>query len=81
MSAINPEILHQKIDALPETLLQEVDKYIDFLKDKLFKNTHAAENAAFSLIKKGKDDIDNNRLFSHEEARQKIAKYITNKNL
>ena len=81
MSSINPEMLHQKIDALPENLLFEVDRYIDFLKDKFFENSHATENAVISLIKKGKDDIDNKRLISHAEARQRIAKYIENKNL
>lgn len=81
MSSINPAMLHQKIDSLPETLLQEVDKYIDFLKVKFFENGYNAENANILLIKKGKDNIDNNRLISHAEARRRITNYIENKNL
>ena len=75
------ENLNSKIKTLPEALIKEVDQYIDFLK---YKNdqTDWSESVfedELSLIKKGKKDIEEGRVYSHKEAKQKIADYIKNK--
>jgi hypothetical protein len=81
MSTINANQLNQKIIALPDHLLQEVNNYIDYL-------TYKSEEKDWSinltkeqslLIEKGKKDIEENRVISHNEARKRIENYIKNK--
>ena len=81
MSSTTISKISQKIKSLPENLLQEVDQYIDFLK---YKNdqtdwSESISEDELSLIKKGKKDIEEGRVYSHKEAKQKIADYIKNK--
>ena len=81
MSSATISKISQKIKSLPENLLQEVDQYIDFLK---YKNdqtdwSESVSEDELSLIKKGKKDIEEGRVYSHKEAKQKIADYIKNK--
>jgi hypothetical protein len=69
----------QKINALPLPLLQDVDRYIDFLN---FKYADWGEQLTeIYLIKKGTDDILNNRIVPHEEAKEKIKNHIKSKSL
>ncbi|TRX38104.1 DUF2281 domain-containing protein [Flavobacterium sp. ZT3R18] len=73
--------INQKIKSLPADLLQEVDQYIDFLKyrnDQSDWSKSIAENQ-FLLIEKGKKDIEEGRIYTHKEAKQKIADYIKSK--
>jgi len=81
MDSITVSKLSQKIKMLPDDLLQEVDKFIDFLNYK-------SENADWSdfltdeqklLIKKGSNDISNGNTYSHAEAKQKIKEHIKSK--
>ena len=81
MSSATISKISQKIKSLPENLLQEVDQYIDFLK---YKNdqtdwSESMSEDELSQIKKGKKDIEEGRVYSHKEAKQKIADYIKNK--
>lgn len=81
MNSVTPLDVNRKINALPDALLQEVDKYIDFLN---FRNsTLSAElsEKEISLIEKGKSDIEQNRLIPHKEAKERIKNYIKNKSL
>ncbi|WP_310557273.1 hypothetical protein [Flavobacterium sp.] len=83
MATITASQLNQKIKSLPINLLYEVDKYIEFLA---FKSSHSdwAEELSeqqISLIEKGKKDIEENRVMSHTEAKEKIKNYIKNKSL
>ena len=81
MSSSTVSKISEKIKSLPENLLQEVEQYIDFLK---YKNdqtdwSQSISEDEHSLIKKGKKDIEEGRVYSHKEAKQKIADYIKNK--
>ncbi|WP_296144102.1 DUF2281 domain-containing protein [uncultured Flavobacterium sp.] len=81
MDSITVSKLSQKIKLLPDDLLQEVDKFIDFLNYK-------SENADWSefltdeqrlLIKKGSDDISQGKTYSHAAAKQIIKDHIKSK--
>jgi len=83
MSTINANQLNQKIIALPDHLLQEVNNYIDYL-------TYKSEEKDWSinltkeqslLIEKGKKDLEENNVISHTEARKRIENYIKNKSI
>ncbi len=81
MSSATISKINQKIKSLPENLLKEVDQYIDFLKYKNDQSdwSESISEDELSLIKKGKKDIEEGRVYSHKEAKQKIADYIKNK--
>ncbi len=69
MPTINSFDVNQKINALPIALLEDVNKYIDFLN---FTNSNKFEifsESHIDLIKKGKKDIDEGRLIPHKEAK------------
>ena len=83
MAAITASQINQKIKSLPVNLLYEVDKYIEFLA---FKASHSDWSEQLSeqqikLIEKGKKDIEENRVMSHKEAKERIKNYIKNKSL
>jgi hypothetical protein len=81
MTTINASQLNQKIKLLPSHLLQELNDYIEFLAFKSSQKDWANDlaNEQISLIEKGKKDIEENRLVSHKEARERIKNYIQNK--
>ncbi len=83
MSTINASQLNQKIVDLPEHLLQEVNNYIDYLtyisKEKDWSINLTKEQTL--LIEKGKKDIEENSVISHNEARKRIENYIKNKSI
>lgn len=83
MSSINASQLNQKIKLLPPNLLQEVNDYIEFLTFKSSKKDWEEQlsEQQISLIEKGKKDIEQNRVMSHIEAKEKIKNYIKNKSL
>lgn len=73
--------INEKVKSLSATLLQEVDKYIDFLN---YKNADWAEELSEhqgQLIKNGKNDIEQNKVLSNSEAKEKIKNYINGKSL
>lgn len=83
MDSITASKLSKKIQSLPDDLLQEVDKFIDFLNFKS-SNSNWSEittKEQNDLIKKGEDDILNGRVFSHSEAKEKIKEYIKSKSV
>jgi Ser-tRNA(Ala) deacylase AlaX len=83
METITPLQISQKINSLPITLLLEVDKYIDFLKYK-YSQSDLAEKITeqqMQLVEKGKKDIDQNRIMSHNEAKETIKNHIKNRSL
>jgi phosphoserine aminotransferase len=81
MATINASQLNQKIKLLPANLLQEVNDYIEYLTFKSSQKDWANDltNEQISLIEKGKKDLEENRLVSHKEARERIKNYIQNK--
>lgn len=83
METITPLQISQKINSLPATLLLEVDKYIDFLKYKYSQSDWAEKlsDQQIQLIEKGKIDIEENRVMSHKEAKEKIKNHIKNKSV
>lgn len=81
MNTIDAFQVSQKINSLPIPLLQDLDRYIDFL---IFRHTDWGEQLSenqISLIEKGTNDILNNRLVPHEEAKERIKNYIKSKSL
>lgn len=81
MKTVTPLEVTKKINALPASLLQEVDKYIDFLTYKYSDWTEQLSEEQIHLIEKGMKDVEENRLISHKEAKEKIKNYIQNKSL
>jgi hypothetical protein len=81
MNTITPLQINKKINLLPVTLLQEVDKYIDFLNFKYADWGQQLSENQITLIEKGTKDIEENRVISHKEAKEKIKNYIKNKSL
>lgn len=81
MKSITPLELNKKINSLPAPLLQEVDKYIDYLTFKYSDWAEQLSDDQIQLINKGKKDIEENRLIPHLEAKEKIKNYIKNKSL
>ncbi len=83
MATITTEQINQKLKLLPSNLLQEVNDYIEFLTFKSAQTDWAEQlnEQQISLIKKGKKDIEENKIVSHKEAKEKIQNYIKNKSL
>ena len=81
MSTINSFDVNQKINALPIALLEDVDKYIDFLNFKNYNQHEIFSENQIDLIQKGKKDIDESRLIPHKEAKERIKNYIKSKSL
>jgi hypothetical protein len=81
MATITASQINQKIKLLPINLLYEVDKYIEFLAYKSSHNDWADQlsEQQISLVEKGKKDIEENKIMSHKEAKEKIKDYIKNK--
>lgn len=81
MKTITPLDVAKKINALPASLLQEVDKYIDFLTYKYSDWAEQLSEEQVQLIEKGVRDIEGNRLIPHKEAKERIKNYIQNKSV
>jgi hypothetical protein len=81
MKTITPLQVNQKINSLPASLLQEVDKYIDFLNYKYSDWAEQLSKQQMQLIEKGIKDIEENRLIPHKEAKERIKNYIKNKSV
>ena len=64
------------MNSLPETLLEEVDKYIDYLNYKYSDWSDQLSQHQVELIKKGKADIEANKTMTHQEAKEKIQAHI-----
>lgn len=81
MATINASQLNKKIKLLPPNLLEEVNDYIEYLTFKSSQKDWAndLDKEQISLIEKGKNDLEENRFFSHMEARERIKNYIQNK--
>ncbi len=81
MSAISTADIKEKINSLPDSLLQEVDKFIDFLNFKeqqIDWGNQLTENHTL-LISKGKRDIEENKVYSEQTANEMIKDYIKSK--
>ena len=76
MDIITSAQIAQKLNSLPETLLYEVDKYIDYLSYKYSDWSDALTQHQVELIKKGKADVEQNNTMTHQEAKEKIQAYI-----
>jgi hypothetical protein len=81
MKTITPLQVNQKINSLPASLLQEVDKYIDFLTYKYSDWADQLSEQQIKFIEKGTKDIEENRLIPHKEAKERIKTYIQNKSV
>jgi len=81
MDSITASKLSQKIKLLPEDLLQEVDKFVDYLKFKSEQNDWSDDLNDYEKqsIKSGSEDISNGKTYSHAEAKQKIKEHINSK--
>jgi len=81
MDSITASKLSQKIKLLPDDLLLEVDKFVDYLK---FKSEHddwsdnLTDNQKQS-IRSGSEDISNGKTYSHAEAKEIIKEHINRK--
>ncbi|MCX2680857.1 hypothetical protein OOZ15_12960 [Galbibacter sp. EGI 63066] len=76
--------INKRIDKLPESILVELDKYLDYLlfkhdylEDEDWANSLSEEQAAY--IQKGEDDIENGRVVPHSEAIKKMKDYLNEK--
>ncbi|MBC7522831.1 MAG: hypothetical protein H7239_00095, partial [Flavobacterium sp.] len=78
---ITPLQVNKKINSLPASLLQEVDKYIDFLNYRYSDWAEQLSEDQIQLIEKGNNDIEENRLIPHNEAKERIKEYIKNKSV
>lgn len=81
MKTITSLDVTKKINALPASLLQEVDKYIDFLTYKYSDWAEKLSEEQIQLIEKGAKDIKENRIIPHKEAKEIIKNYIQNKSV
>lgn len=81
MKTITSLQLNKKISSLPASLLQEVDKYIDFLTYKYSDWAEQLSEQQIQLVEKGIKDIEENRLIPHKEAKERIKNYIKNKSI
>lgn len=76
--------LEENIKTLPEDLYDEVNDFVDFLKFKYESKDSKdwSENLSDfqkKSIDKGLSDIENGRVYSHEEAKQRIKNYLLEK--
>ena len=76
--------LENDLKSLPKELLQQVGDYVAFLKQKY--NGQVNEDWATYLstsqkesIEKGASDIEEGKIISHDEAKQKIKEYLNSK--
>lgn len=81
MDSATASKLNQKIKMFPEDLLQEVDKFVDYLK---FKSENSDWSETLNddqklLIEKGSEDISKGRTYTHTEAKQRIKDHIKSK--
>jgi hypothetical protein len=81
MNTVTTLQVTRKINALPASLLQEVDQYIDFLNYKYSDWAEQLSEDQIRLIEKGTKDIEENRLIPHKEAKERIKEYKKNKSV
>lgn len=81
MNSISALQINEKINALPSNLLKEVDDYIDFLNYKNLDWAVQLSENQIEFVNKGINDISENRLYSHNEAKEKIKNYIKKKTI
>ena len=81
MSSVTAFQINQKVNNLPEKLLQELDDYIDFLRYKYGQKDWSDDlsEEQIKLIEQGRNDIQEGKTLSHEQAKEKIKQYIKNK--
>ena len=81
MDSITASKLSQKLKLLPDDLLQEVDKFVDYLKYKSEHNDWSGDlmDNQKQSIKNGSEDISNGKTYSHAEAKQIIKEHINRK--
>lgn len=81
MDSITASKLSQKIQLLPDNLLHEVDKFVDYLNYRSEQSdwSEGLSDSQKQSIKKGSEDISNGKTYSHAEAKQKIKEYINSK--
>lgn len=81
MNSIYFDNINDKLKKLPDNLLADVEKYIDYLTSKLtdtdWANTLSEDQIKY--IKKGTEDIANQHTMTHEEAMDKINNHIKKK--
>jgi len=76
--------LENDLKSLPTELLQQVSDYVAFLKMK-YKGQINEDWADYlsekqkESISKGLEDIDNGKVYSHEEAKERIKNYLSEK--
>jgi hypothetical protein len=81
MKPISASQVNKKIASLPQNLLQEVDHFIDFIINNPTDWAETLSEYHSALIEKGKRDIEEGRVISDKEARQRIKEYIRSKTL
>jgi hypothetical protein len=76
--------LQDNIQTLPEDFYEEVNDFVDFLKSK--KRTSHSQDWAGNLsdyqrksIDNGLKDIENGKIYSHAEAKERIKNYLSEK--
>ena len=79
MNTITSFDVNQKINALPIALLEDIDKFIDFLNFKDAAKSELFSENQINLIQKGKKDLEEGRLIPHKEAKEQIKNYIKSK--
>lgn len=81
MDSITASKLSQKLKLLPDDLLQEVDKFVDYLKYKSEHNDWSDDltDSQKNSVKSGSEDIANGKTYSHAEAKQIIKEHINRK--
>ena len=81
MNTITSFDVNQKINALPIALLEDIDKFIDFLNFKDAAKSELFSENQIDLINKGQIDIEKGRLIPNKEAKKRIKNYIKSKSL
>ncbi|GGG61364.1 hypothetical protein [Epilithonimonas arachidiradicis] len=76
--------LENDLKSLPTELLQQVSDYVAFLKMKYTGQVNEdwadyLSESQKESISKGLEDIDNGKVYSHEEAKERIRNYLSEK--
>lgn len=81
MSSITASDLSQKIKLLPDDLIKEVEKFVDYLQYKSENEDWSVDltESQKQLIKNGSDDISNGKTYTHAEAKKIISEHINSK--
>ncbi len=77
--------IEKNLKSLPKEFLGQVNDYIDFLKSKYSESKIEKDwaddltNSQKDSIQKGINDIENEKTYSQEEAKQRIRQYLLEK--